>query len=459
MIVISGLSPKLAYLRLLRIASQNIHSATPSRIGPMIDLGCVCVELSGGERLITLPGRAINPAFAVAEAAWVITGSNQVAPLQKFISNYDQYSDDGLTLNGAYGHRLRHFFGVDQISLAAAELKAHCDTRRVVLSVFSPSDLSKQSNDIPCNTQIILRSVDGRLDMNVVNRSNDLWLGVPYNWFVFRVIQARIANEAGLLLGIQRHFSSCLHLYCKDLQFARKAIAGALEGNYLAGEGAVVGIDPLEIIEDAQLIVNGSFQELKSNRLRTLFALYEEAKDERARHAIVDKCDDTDVLQLTLAHWIAARANHRNQCMTTEKSMSANPHEEPIQMALQRCVFSQPTDVLLPIVRHASQRLTPKLPAMLSKGLPAGVTAQIDQGAVQSLSVQVALEVLLGTLDDVLHKTPMGDRFVERLQEIAVELGLEGFVRRSRDCSAGELKELFGDLPAPGLVDPLDAIR
>jgi hypothetical protein len=445
-IVVSGLSPDLAYLRLLRLATNKFHDVSPSRVGDMFDLGCVCVELTSGERLNALPGRAVNPAFAVMEAAWVIAGSNELPPLQRLISNYSKYSDDGETLSGAYGYRLRHFFGVDQLAIAASELKKSTYTRRVVLSIFDAGDLQKSSNDIPCNTQLILRNIDGLLDMTVINRSNDVWLGVPYNWFVFRVIQLKIADDAGLNMGVQRHFSSCMHLYCRDFDAASRLLEQSCEDRVRSQEASVVGVDLREIIDDAENIIAGHWNELRSDRLREFFSLYEDARDERTRPVVAKKCDDQDVLQLTLAHWIAARVNHRDDTMDTTTSTNTSSLDEPIQLVLQRCVFSQPTEVIASIIKRVANRLVPVLPQMLSVGLPAGATVQVEQSAAQSLSVQVALEILMGTLDAELHKTPMGERFVQKLQDVATELGLTSFVQRGRECSSGQLRDLFGDL-------------
>ena len=105
MIVVQGLSPNAAYLRLLALATQNDWPVEQSRVGPCRDLGTVTVELDSGERTILLAGRGWNPAFALVEAAWVIAGRTDVKTLAEFIETFDRYSDDGQTLQGAYGDR------------------------------------------------------------------------------------------------------------------------------------------------------------------------------------------------------------------------------------------------------------------------------------------------------------------------------------------------------------------
>lgn len=69
---------------------------------------------------------------------------------------------------------------------------------------------------MPCNISVFLKVRDNKLDITVINRSNDLYLGVPYNAFVFYLLQKYIANEIGIEVGVQRHFTDSLHLYEKD---------------------------------------------------------------------------------------------------------------------------------------------------------------------------------------------------------------------------------------------------
>ena len=122
-------------------------------------MGLVAVELDQGERIGFLSGRGFNPVFALIEAAWMISGRNDLQSLQNVIRNFGKFSDDGNTLNGAYGYRLRHEFNVDQIDAAVIELNRTADSRRVVLSIYGAQDVGSNSNDIPCNTQVLLRIV------------------------------------------------------------------------------------------------------------------------------------------------------------------------------------------------------------------------------------------------------------------------------------------------------------
>ena len=124
MIVFTGQNfTKLYYEMLEYVLSKNIPLLT-SRIGNVKDIGSAYFEIYDDDlRLIYLNKRAINPFFALAEFSWIISGSNSLKTLQYFIRNYDQYSDDGNALNGAYGFRLKKYFGIDQVSKSIELLK------------------------------------------------------------------------------------------------------------------------------------------------------------------------------------------------------------------------------------------------------------------------------------------------------------------------------------------------
>jgi hypothetical protein len=201
--------------------------AEPSRLGPVIDLGPCAVELPPGPiQLTDLPARAINPFLAIVEACWILAGRNDLAPLATVARTMEAFSDDGQTLAGAYGYRLRHAFGSDQIMSAIEALRQQPDTRRVLLSIYSPLDLGSQSLDIPCNTAVMLRVRRHRLDATIINRSNDILFGVPYNIFSFSLLHYYIAGEIGVDVGWQRHFSNSMHLYLKNLELAERVIDG-----------------------------------------------------------------------------------------------------------------------------------------------------------------------------------------------------------------------------------------
>lgn len=208
----------ISYFKAL-IASQIISEIEPTRNGNAKVLGqAIFIIQPNDPRLCFLNARNLNYKFAFVEGAWILEGKNDLKTLSKYISNYHQYSDDGETLNGAYGYRLRYYFDQDQIENAISHLQKNPDSRRVVLQMYSIDDLQKDSKDIPCNTSIYLKINKGCLNLTVINRSNDLYLGIPYNLFVFGLLQKYIANRLQINIGLQTQITDNLHLYEKDFK-------------------------------------------------------------------------------------------------------------------------------------------------------------------------------------------------------------------------------------------------
>jgi thymidylate synthase len=216
----------------------------PSRNGPvlMIDEPVTITYTHPKERVLFNAVRDANPFFHVYESLWMLAGRNDVAPLVYYVKDFIKFSDDGRTLNGAYGYRWRKhevkgevFQGdqwnetYDQLDLLVAHLKADPNSRRAVLQMWNVEDdllkigggkcamcdgageiqtggppspswmicpkcrniKDKGSKDVCCNLSVMfsLREMDRgeklyggplprMLDMTVTNRSNDLLWGL-----------------------------------------------------------------------------------------------------------------------------------------------------------------------------------------------------------------------------------------------------------------------------------------
>jgi thymidylate synthase len=192
------------------------------------------------ERVLFNQARDCNPAFHLYEALWMLTGRNDIAPLAYYASRMLEFSDDGKTMNGAYGYRWRNGPCVvegaggklDQLQLLIAHLKAKPESRRTVLTMWNcEDDLAKVdwSKDVCCNLNVMfsLRKVTGvpdigdltvgdrvYLDMTVTNRSNDMIWGLfGANYVHFTFLQEYMATHLGALVGKYHHFTNNLHVY------------------------------------------------------------------------------------------------------------------------------------------------------------------------------------------------------------------------------------------------------
>lgn len=277
MMYLSSQNVEDIFLDLLKESLQPNLSTSDSRLGPIVDLGPVVFELPPGEiHMLDLPARAINPYLAIMEGAWILSGSQLLKPLSFITSVFNNFSDDGETLHGAYGHRLREINGIDLIEDAIKVLQNDPSSRRVVLPIYLPTDLLSRSKDIPCNVSVMLRIVRGKLDLTVINRSNDLIYGVPYNCFSFSVIHYYVAERLGIDVGIQRHYSNCMHVYEKNRDFAKKVdMAGCNRSSVVRPDTRTF---MKAIFDNAETLTALRFDDLQEESLRSFFQGFERHK-------------------------------------------------------------------------------------------------------------------------------------------------------------------------------------
>jgi thymidylate synthase len=186
------------------------------------------------ERVMLHPGRDANPFFHLYESLWMLAGRNDLAPLTAMVKNMANFSDDGgKTQPGAYGYRWRRHFqtGIihgpsgsqgldkDQLAWAIRRLKADPNDRRVVIQMYDANvDQDAADNggkDIPCNLMACPTiSTEGRLDLTVFCRSNDMVLGAyGANAVHFSVLAEFLAAAVGVPLGRYFQVSNNFHGY------------------------------------------------------------------------------------------------------------------------------------------------------------------------------------------------------------------------------------------------------
>jgi len=226
----------------------------PSRNGPvlMIDEPVMVTYERPLERVLFNTARDANPFLHLYEALWMLSGRNDVAPLVYYAKQFNEYSDDGKTLNGAYGYRWRNAkiedgnreydaTYVDQLDLLVEHLEANPTSRRAVLQMWNVEDdllkvgsmYSPMSKDVCCNTAVyfslreIINGADDQydrdrgtrppfyaLDMTVTNRSNDMiWGMLGANVVHFSFLQEYMAARLGVEVGRYTQMTNNLHVY------------------------------------------------------------------------------------------------------------------------------------------------------------------------------------------------------------------------------------------------------
>ena len=195
----------------------------PSRGGATREILHAAITINDPrQRWVASRQPALNVAFAIADVVWIMTGRNDLAFLKAWNSRLPEYVGNGPQLHGAYGHRLRHHMGVDQLTRAYQALSSNPDTRQAVLQVWDSyvdlpqPDGTPADKDIPCNVLSLLKVRDGKLEWLQVIRSNDLFLGVPHNFVQFMSLQEVMAGWLGVECGAYHQVSDSLHLYDHD---------------------------------------------------------------------------------------------------------------------------------------------------------------------------------------------------------------------------------------------------
>jgi thymidylate synthase len=214
---ISGSPLNDVWVRMLDLLTKLGHRVEPRGNATTEILGMsTCIEMK--QPILTVERRNVSYRFMFAEAYWILTGSNKLSELEKYAPSYAAYSDDGVTLAGAYGPNV-----VDQFGYVVDTLVNDLSSRQAVMTCWNRKP--QPSKDIPCtlSTQFIVR--DGFLHVIHNMRSSDIWLGYPYDVFSFVMVAVCIAIRLNrrarpVKLGVFMMSAGSQHLYLKNLQAA-----------------------------------------------------------------------------------------------------------------------------------------------------------------------------------------------------------------------------------------------
>ena len=172
-------------------------------------------------RVLFCADRKENPYFHFFECLWMMAGRKDSEWLEQWNPRMKEYAEEDGLIHGAYGHRWRFQFSFDQILAAVQVLRNDPTSRRAVISMWDAfTDLDSDKKDLPCNTHIYLRVVDGALNMTICNRSNDLvWGALGSNIVHFSFLQELIAWELKIPVGFMYQFTNNLHIYERHWHF------------------------------------------------------------------------------------------------------------------------------------------------------------------------------------------------------------------------------------------------
>lgn len=207
------MSTNRAWLDLLLDISSNGHRVGPRGLDTLELLGRKTV-ISMTSPIITVKERCLGYRFMPAEAAWILSGSNQVEEIRPYSTFIHKFSDEGAFFFGAYGPRI-----IDQLPHVLKSLRADQATRQAVISIWRESP--PPSKDTPCTLTLQWVIRDDCLHCFANMRSSDAWLGVPYDWFNFSLVSAYVLlwlrkldpSFRAIELGNLHFYAASQHLY------------------------------------------------------------------------------------------------------------------------------------------------------------------------------------------------------------------------------------------------------
>lgn len=162
----------------------------------------------------------------IYELLWFLKGDTNVKYLQEHgVSIWDEWADENGDLGPVYGHQWRswpdHRGGtIDQIQNVVDLIKHHPDSRRMLVTAWNPADISEMALP-PCHCLFQFYVADGRLSLQLYQRSADTFLGVPFNIASYALLLQMMAQVTGLKAGDFIHTTGDTHLYLNHIEQAK----------------------------------------------------------------------------------------------------------------------------------------------------------------------------------------------------------------------------------------------
>lgn len=162
----------------------------------------------------------------IHELLWFLKGDTNVHYLQENgVRIWNEWADENGDLGHIYGYQWRSWpdyngGNIDQISEVIRQIKEQPDSRRIIVSAWNVADLDKM-NLPPCHLLFQFYVADGRLSLQLYQRSADTFLGVPFNIASYALLLQMMAQVTGLKAGDFVHTTGDTHIYLNHLEQAK----------------------------------------------------------------------------------------------------------------------------------------------------------------------------------------------------------------------------------------------
>ena len=162
----------------------------------------------------------------IYELLWFLRGDTNVHWLQEHgVRIWNEWADADGELGPVYGHQWRSWPDynggtIDQIQMVIDQLKNNPNSRRMIVSAWNVAEVNQMALP-PCHTIFQFYVADGRLSLQLYQRSADTFLGVPFNIASYALLLMMMAQVTGLKAGEFIHTTGDTHLYLNHIEQAR----------------------------------------------------------------------------------------------------------------------------------------------------------------------------------------------------------------------------------------------
>lgn len=214
------------YLSLLnRILTEGATKTDRTGTGTMSVFGNqMRFNLADGFPLLTT--KKLHLKSIIYELLWFLRGDTNVHYLQEHgVRIWNEWADENGDLGPVYGHQWRSWPDynggtIDQIQNVLDLIRNHPDSRRMIVSAWNPAEVEQMALP-PCHCLFQFYVADGKLSLQLYQRSADTFLGVPFNIASYALLLQMMAQVSGLEAGEFIHTTGDTHLYLNHLDQAR----------------------------------------------------------------------------------------------------------------------------------------------------------------------------------------------------------------------------------------------
>lgn len=211
------------YLDLLQtVLNEGIHKEDRTGTGTTSIFGYQ-MRFNMDDGFPCLTTKKLHLKSIIYELLWFLRGDTNIAYLKEHgVSIWDEWADANGDLGHIYGYQWRSWPDynggfIDQISEAIKTIKENPDSRRIIVSAWNVADLDKM-NLPPCHAFFQFYVANGRLSLQLYQRSADIFLGVPFNIASYALLLHMVAQVTGLKAGDFVHTLGDAHIYSNHIE-------------------------------------------------------------------------------------------------------------------------------------------------------------------------------------------------------------------------------------------------